>query len=149
MSQMLRVHGWVGVCLMCVAPLLSGCKGEPRGGPRVDTFGVKGKILVDGKPASYLKVECHPDTPDPGVPMMPAAMTGADGSFNIATYEGGDGVPMGTYKLVFVWGEFNLMNGQYSGDKFKGKYSDPKVSEFRLSVAGAPVDLGEIELATK
>jgi hypothetical protein len=77
--------------------------------------------------------------------------TKPDGSFEIATYESGDGVPEGDYVLTFSWQAFNLLSNSYSGpDKLKQRYSDSKASEVRLTVkAGEPTDLGEIKLTTE
>jgi hypothetical protein len=80
--------------------------------------------------------------------MQSTGMTDANGLFTISTYETGDGVPAGQYQLTFVWGQINLMNSQYSGDKLNGKYSDPAKSEHTLTVTDSddPHDLGVIEL---
>jgi hypothetical protein len=127
----------------------SGCKSEPRGGPRKATFPVRGIVLVDGKPAATLKVECHPVTPDPKEPLIPSALTGPDGKFEIGTYESGDGAPPGAYHLTFIWGEYNLLNGSYGGDKLNGQYAKPDQSEIKATVDNKKVDLGEIALKSK
>lgn len=129
----------------------SGCSDDgPQGGPRVATFPVTGRVLVDGKPAGNVQVRCHP-VGDPAVPISIAAYTDQEGHFSIGTYEGSDGAPEGEYKLSFFWGQTNLMTGQYGGpDKLKGRYKDPSKSEIEFSVKpGEPVDLGTIELSTK
>jgi hypothetical protein len=83
--------------------------------------------------------------------MNSTSITAGDGAFSLSTYESGDGVPPGDYTLTFVWGEMNLMNGQYAGDKLEGKYADAATSAIALTVtAGAePQDLGTIELSTQ
>ncbi|OYW24375.1 MAG: hypothetical protein B7Z55_02355 [Planctomycetales bacterium 12-60-4] len=142
---------FVALSLFLALVPLGGCKSEQRGGPRVKTIPVTGVVSVDGSPAASLKVECHRDTPDPAFPMVPTAITAADGKFTIGTYEGSDGAPAGNYHLTFVWGEFNLINGQYSGDKLKKKYADPKASEIKLSISDSDsrIDLGELKLSAK
>ena len=82
--------------------------------------------------------------------MESAALTDANGVFGLSTYESGDGVPPGQYQMTFVWGQINLMNSQYSGDKFNGKYADPAKSEHNLTVTDSdePHDLGVIELSS-
>jgi hypothetical protein len=127
----------------------SGCRSERRGEPRVETTPVRGVILVDGQPAAGVKVECRPVTPDASLPLIPSAMTDEKGRFAIGTYEQGDGAPPGDYQLVCVWGEFNVMNGSYSGDKLKGRYAKPEKSPQKVTVADETVDLGEVPLTTK
>ena len=107
-----------------------GCGGStgPQGGPRVSTVAITGVVKVDGVPAPFLRVVA-----------VPVGGVGA--------------VPMespGQYQMTFVWGQINLMNSQYSGDKFKGKYADPAKSEHNLTVTDSdePHDLGVIELSS-
>lgn len=130
---------------------MAGCgSAGPQGGPRVGTVPVTGIVQVDGTPAGFLQVTAVAKEGAGAVPMNPASVTGADGSFSLSTYESGDGVPAGEYTLTFVWGEMNLMNGQYSGDKLNGKFADPSTSQFSLTVTagGEPQDLGTIELTS-
>jgi hypothetical protein len=129
-----------------------GCGGStgPQGGPRVTTVAVTGVVKVDGAPAPFLRVVAVPVGGVGAVPMESAALTDANGAFGLSTYESGDGVPPGQYQLTFVWGQINLMNSQYSGDKFNGKYADPAKSEHNLTVTDSdePHDLGVIELSS-
>lgn len=130
---------------------ITGCGGStgPQGGPRVSTVPVTGVVKVDGAPASFLRVVAVPAGGAGAVPMESAALTDANGLFELSTYESGDGVPPGQYQLTFVWGQINLMNGQYSGDKFNGKYADAAKSAHQLTVTESdePHDLGVIELS--
>jgi hypothetical protein len=42
------------------------------------------------------------------------------------------------------------MSHSYDGDKFNGRYRDPKKSDVKFTVRkGTPNDLGDIELKTK
>jgi hypothetical protein len=128
----------------------AGCGGTtgPQGGPRVETTTVKGVVKVDGALVPFLRVTAVSADGAGAVPMEPSALTDTEGAFSLSTYESGDGVPAGEYKLTFVWGQINLMNGQYSGDKFKGKYADAAKSEISLTIANGDEsrDLGVIEL---
>ncbi len=127
-----------------------GCRSNtgPQGGTRVSTIQVTGTVHVDGVNAAFLRVTAKPVGGTGAVPLDPSAMTEADGKFTLSTYESGDGIPAGEYKLIFEWGELNLLNGQYSGDKLNGKYADPEKSEVVVKVAAGdkPKDLGTIEL---
>ena len=140
--------------LMCFSGLsLTGCgaSGGPDGEPRTATMEVTGTVHVDGVPAAFLKVTAHPVGGVGAVPLDPSAVTAGDGKFALSTYESGDGIPAGEYKLSFEWGELNLMNGQYSGDKLNGRYAKPESSQVAVKVVAGdePKDLGTIELSSK
>lgn len=141
----------VWVCL-CGLFILAGCGSSgPQGGPRVTTTAVTGTVNVDGAPAAFLRVVAVSSGATSQVPIESSALTSADGKFSLSTYESGDGVPAGTYKLTFYWGEMNLMNGQYSGDKFKGRYADAAKSEVAVTVndGSDAQDVGVINLSMK
>lgn len=120
-------------------------------GNRKETFPVVGVVYVDGEPVGQLAVRCaNIEGIDKQNPTISSCFTDQDGSFQINTYEQGDGVPEGTYVLTFQWGELNLFSKSYDGDKLNGRYSDPEKSEVKFTVKkGEPVDLGAIELTTK
>jgi hypothetical protein len=137
--------------LLAIPLLLTSCSGEAEP-ERLPTSPVTGQIVVDGKPpGSPIQVICHSQAGiDSSHPTYSSCLSDNDGRFAINTYEQGDGVPPGDYVLTFMWGKMNLMSMQYGGpDKFNGKYSDPKTSEFVIGVVeGLPTDLGTIELTT-
>ncbi|MFO1001175.1 MAG: hypothetical protein U0936_12590 [Planctomycetaceae bacterium] len=138
------------VLLLTVIGSAAGCGGStgPQGGPRITTVPVTGTVKVDGVAAAFLRVVAVPAGGVGAVPMESTGMTDANGLFTMSTYETGDGVPAGQYQLTFVWGQLNLMNSQYSGDKLNGKYADPAKSEHKLTITDSdePHDLGVIEL---
>ena len=119
--------------------------------PLMESQNLDGIVHVDGEPASYLRVAAIATGGAGMVPMTPSALTAPDGKFELATYEAGDGVPPGEYQLTFVWGEISLLNGQYTGDKMKGKYAKSAASQYKINVnpGDVPIDLGTIELKTK
>jgi 5-hydroxyisourate hydrolase-like protein (transthyretin family) len=99
---------------------------------------------VDGEPAASLEIECVPES-DAELKRPVISVTDAEGKFSIGTYESGDGLPEGTYVLVFRWVELGIG----ATDKLKGAYADPKKSEFKVTVAaGETNDLGEIALSS-
>jgi hypothetical protein len=145
---MSRLH----LCLLAVVCLTAAsCSSdEPF---RKETFPVIGKVTVDGAaPGSPIQVHCHPvGGMDTTHPTFSQTETLADGTFKISTYESGDGVPEGDYKITFIWQNFNIMTREYSGpDKLNTRYSDPEKAEFKITVKkGEPNDMGEIKLTTK
>ncbi len=134
-----------------------GCGGSgPQGPERVKTVPVVGKVTVDGSTVELPKQiriraflvggKESPTATEPGGTVNP------DGTFSLSTYEAGDGVPVGEYKLTFQLGQQNLLRGRLEGDDFNGKYEDPEKSEYALTVTGdetGPIDMGTIELTTK
>lgn len=142
------------VVLTFVVPAVlacAGCNEERRGPERVPTFPITGVVHVDGKPQSNLLVKSIPaEDAQNAAAVTSSAYTDDKGRFEIGTYESGDGAPVGEYRLTFMWGQRNLMNGRYSGpDKLGDRYSDPKKSEIKVHVnEGEPNELGVIELKT-
>jgi len=134
---------WIGPTLL-VSMLLSGCGSKHISVPRLKTTPVKGTVLVDGQPALGLTVQCCPEPDSAAIKHPVLAITDADGKFSLAMYEDGDGLPEGTYNLIFLW-EF----GMDQTDKLKGAYADPKKSQHVITVVdGGDNDLGIIELSS-
>jgi hypothetical protein len=143
----------VGLLLLVMA----GCGTEENGFQRDPVTNVTGTVLVDGKPQKMVAVRLEriggPDaTATTSKMLTPGGFTDEQGKFSIGTYEGGpesDGAPDGEYQLTFQWGQISLMGGgRYEGDKFKGRYADPKKSQWKVTVAGQAVDVGTINLST-
>lgn len=127
-----------------------GCQDD--GPARKETVPAKGVVYVDGQPAEGLRIQFHSSQAmDEQQPTFSTSYTRQDGSFDVNTYEAGDGIPPGDYALTFMWGQVNPLSMEYSGpDRLKGKYNDPKTSKVKVTVeAGKPVDIGRIELTTK
>ena len=136
--------------ILLIAP---GCTKTPEG-PLLEqdkVAKVTGKLLINGKPEPQVAVRLKRiGAPDANAKtshlLTISAFTEADGTFALGTYASGDGAPDGEYAVIFQWGMRNLMGGNYAGDKFGGKYSDPEKSEHKVTVAGQPIDMGVIEL---
>lgn len=132
-----------------LALALGSCSGKPEFSK--ERFPVTGEVYVDGQPAARLSVTLNDMKGfDPQAPAIPQAVTKQDGTFAISTFEAGDGAPAGEYTATFVWGAPQGLSIDTSVDKLNGKYSDPKTSEFKVTVTeGQPTDMGKIELTTK
>lgn len=113
---------------------------------------VKGRILVDDKPAPDAFVYFHmTDDPDPRR-VRPYGQADEQGLFNVSTYVQGDGAPTGEYVLTFEWKERSgLLKNNFEGrDRLNGKYAKLEDSKQKLSVSGSePKDLGDLKLTTK
>lgn len=142
---------------LIVLSLMLGCgdKGESDF-VRDPVTKVKGRLLIDGKAEPMVTVQLNrvggPDEKAGTSKLLTVSgFTDPEGNFNIGTYDRGpdaDGAPDGEYTVTFLWGQIGLMSGRYEGDKFEGKYADPEKSKWPVTVAGAPVDMGTIELST-
>jgi hypothetical protein len=142
---------WIGcLVLVTLAAVTLGCGSS--GPPRKQTFVVKGKLVVDGQaPGSPIQIVCHPTAGmDTNMPTFSQTESLPDGTFEISTYQAGDGVPVGDYVLTMSWQEMNLISRSYTGpDKLHKKYVDPAASEFKFTVKDKPVDLGELAITAK
>jgi hypothetical protein len=144
------MHRALVCCCALGLIVVMGC--GPSGPPRKETFKVKGKLTVDGAPPELaVQIECHDVKGfDADMPTFSRCDSQEGGVFEIATYQKGDGVPVGEYVLTFTSREFNLMSRDYTGpDKLKNRYKDPEKSEIKFSIVDKSVDLGEIKLTTK
>lgn len=125
----------------------AGCGGEPRGGPRVETFPVTGTVLVNGAPVAGLLVAGHPQG-ESEIKHRLVCNTDEQGAFTLGTYESADGLPQGEYKLTFEWLQGTMLGPET--DKLKGAYADPEKSKYSVKVTkGEENDLGNIELKMK
>ena len=134
-------------CLLLMTIAVAGCESQSD---RNVTSTVKGQVVVDGNPAAGIQVQLIATNGAPATSVS-AAMTTEQGSFEISTYEQGDGAPAGEYSATFTWRELAVMNqGADMPDKLKDRYSNPQSSTFKVKVeSGKPVDMGKIELKTK
>lgn len=132
--------------VLCLSMLLlTGCSEPQRGGPRVNTAPVTGTVTVDGQPAAYLQVDCHPDAGSE-IKYPISTVTDDKGNFVFTTYEANDGLPPGSYTLTFSWPEPGLV----PKDRLKGAFTNPQKSKQKISVVKEQDNsVGTIALTTK
>jgi hypothetical protein len=118
--------------------LVPACR-ERRYDP-VPLYPVRGKVLFNGQPAPGAEVRFHPVTPSEKGIFSPAGRVEADGSFALTTYENKDGAPPGEYTVTVRWDEVSYAEGTLP-DRLKGRYSDPKKSQWRVRVREGANDL--------
>src|SRR5687767_1253519 len=71
-------------------------------------YPVRGKVLVNGKPAEGVTVVFHPQDDNDPKPVQPSAITAADGSFSLRGFivqqrELKEGAPAGKYLVTCIW----------------------------------------------
>jgi hypothetical protein len=86
-----------GLCMAaCTAVVFAaGCSGEKK----IPTFPVTGKVLTaEGGPVDHALIVLHPQSSNATAP-KPRGTTNADGSFELSTFNTGDGAPEGRYQV--------------------------------------------------
>jgi hypothetical protein len=86
------------VCLAAVL-LCPACAGDGHKA----VYPVRGRVLVDGKPAARALVSFHPVGDGGRDAVHPTGYVDADGRFTLTTYVTGDGAPTGEYRVSVVW----------------------------------------------
>ena len=126
--------------VLAFATLVWGCHRQ-RGPERVPTVPVRGLVTVNGLPAADLTVRLHAlDGPEGEAGVYtahPYAQTDGDGTFELSTYEQGDGVAAGTYAVTFEWLTYNALQNTYGKpDRLGGRYADPETTGYEITVTG-------------
>lgn len=129
------IHRWA---VFAVA-VVSGC-----GGPdyeTIPTYPATGRVTVNGVPAAGAVVRLYPKAPQPGVkyPLTPSGKVDDQGSYQLTTYEGTDGAPLGAYVVTLEWPdpEWRPPGGGIPPpppDRLKGRFADPKRSTIAVTV---------------
>jgi hypothetical protein len=123
----------------------------PKVKDKVPLAKVKGKVLVDGQPASGVIVRYAPENPVAETRKEVLGrfyvMTNSKGDFALRTYANGDGVPFGDYLLTMTWFSQDKDEILRAGevDKLGGQYAKTPYSKFKVEAA-KEIDLGTIEL---
>jgi hypothetical protein len=128
----------------------AGCgSGGPKPVNPKQVVPVTGIVHVDGEPNRGLKVRIAPDPmPADGKVTLPTiGRCDDEGKFSLTTYYQDDGAPIGEFSLLF---ELDMNPSGSKQDFFRGKYSNPRASQHKLSVKGdeESIDLEVIELTS-
>ncbi len=102
--------------------------------------------MINGEPAMGAMVVLHPSGGKPidSRDSRPKGPVQADGSFELMTYQNGDGAPVGAYDVAILWLAEPESNSPW--DKLNGQLSHPKQTDIRLSVREGQPELEPIEL---
>lgn len=139
-------------CLFFLTLIAYGCgSSEP---PRLKTFPVSGKVLVNGQPANHAEVTFHSKSPlknAEGRDVFPFAITQADGTFDVLTYSEADGAPPGQYDVTITWPLVKQEGGEdiYGPDRLKGKFGYPSSPVVSVTIEEKENILPPIELKTR
>jgi hypothetical protein len=134
-QQLLQPRGaYAAVVLAASVAIASlGCS---KADDHVAVYPVKGKIQYQGKPINGAFVTLQPKAAVEGVP-GPRATVAADGTFEVSTFNGGDGAPEGDYTLTVQWYKAIVRDHELIGgpNALPAKYASPKTSGLLVSVA--------------
>jgi len=115
----------------------------------LETYPVRGIVLVDGKPAKDAIVTFHPKEQTGDRPYLPTGQTNENGEFALATFVAGDGVPTGEYSVTVVWPvRRNPISTLWEGDKLNGRYANKGKTTLRVTVEKQPLQLPPFELTS-
>jgi len=114
---------------VCLALLLAAIGCGSRQPERVKIYPARGAVIFKGQPAAGAIVRVH------GVAgATPRAVVRKDGTFALTTYEAGDGVPPGRYRVSVYW----RRQGQEDGDEgpflIPERYSRPESSGLEIEI---------------
>lgn len=144
-----RTRAAFGLLLVASFPALSSC--TPQDG-RVPVFPVRGILLVGGEPAEGAIIAFHPTSSSEAKTTNPNGRVQADGTFELTTYESGDGAPAGEYVATIFWPEppqSPIDHPAMGPDRLKNRYADPSTSSIRVSVSEGENLLEPIRLDAK
>src|SRR5262245_25115697 len=139
--------------LVTLTVFLSSCGRKDRLG----VYPVKGKILVDGKPAEGACISLFPkNAPERdefgkdasgNLPYFPSGRADEKGEFALSTLVSGDGAPAGEYAVNITWPvRYNLVSKLWEGDKLKGRYGDRKKPALHTTIEPQAQELPPFEL---
>lgn len=121
---------------------LIGCGGDDW---QAVTYPARGTILINGQAPVGAVVELRAAAESPDVRnSRPWAIVQADGSYELSTYERGDGAPAGDYKLTVRWPPD--VNQPSMADRLAGAYANAKKSPWTVTVRAADNTLPPIEI---
>jgi hypothetical protein len=128
---------WIAVGLVVI--IAADCLINVFGDPLVpfkppSTVPVTGTVLVGGKPKAGVRVTYHPQFDIGAVKFTPNGITNSAGKFTLSSGKPGDGAPPGEYVVVFDFPVVTSGGIEKEIDLFKGKYSDPAASRWKVKV---------------
>lgn len=99
------------------------------------TVPAEGTVLLKGKPVAGIRVTYHPQFDVGRVKFTPNGTTNPEGKFVLGSARPNDGAPPGEYIVTFDY-PYTKTDGpiEEETDWFKGKYSDPAKSPWKVKV---------------
>lgn len=82
----------------------------------------------------------------------PQGTVAEDGTFQVTTYQAGDGIPVGEYQIGILW--FDNPDSANARDKLMGKFAKPETSGLKVTIEKGsnllpPIELNKVQLASR
>lgn len=132
--------------------LLSGCGAEEE--IRPELFPAQGSLIINGKPAAGALLVLSPAD---GKPIdergsRPRATVQDDGTFQVTTYQSGDGAPAGEYQVGVLW--FENPDANEPWDRLGNQYANPEKTGIRVSIQAGenqwePIKIDKARLSSR
>jgi hypothetical protein len=136
----MAVLAFIAVCLLACAS----CGGN---GPALHP--VRGKVLVDGRPAAGATVVFQP-VQDSAEALKPSGRVGDDGTFRLDSYPHGQGAPAGEYIVLVTWFAADPRDPDNLKNKLPARYGErDKTPLPRTTVKNGSNDLNPFNLSAK
>lgn len=146
MARFRIVRGF-GVLLAAqlVALSLTGCSEKPVWEV---AYRASGSLSFRGKPIANADIVLFPEDSTWPETVRPRARTGADGTFEVWTYEPGDGAPAGAYKVTLVRTEVGFSKGAVVAkpNDLPAKYGRAESTDVRVTINPGENQLPAISL---
>jgi hypothetical protein len=114
------------------------------GNGRVPVYPVTGKVLMGGKPLPRATLVFHPTGDSP---LHPVGTVDDDGSFQLTTYDQGDGAPAGKYQVTVEWRRLATINDDRPpANSLPARYARPDSSGLLATIAPGENVLPPFEL---
>lgn len=125
---------------------LAGCgRSSP---PRVETYPARGVVTYQGQPAGGAFIALHPKGGAQDNAPTPTAIVRSDGTYELTTYDAGDGLPTGEYVVTLQWRKATRSGNEFlpGPNLLPAKYSRPETSDIVVRVATGQNQLPPIAL---
>ena len=138
------------------------CDDTPPLAGSIPVHPVTGTVLVKGQPAADVQVTFHPANSAPKAPSQPgessspipspSGKTNAEGKFQLHTYFGNDGAPVGEYTVSLSFAgsaetrDIMSKNQTTANVKIPAKYADPKKSGLVATVKEGNNEIAPFEI---
>jgi hypothetical protein len=127
--------------------LAAGCD-RPAEPHRVAVFKTKGAISYLGQAVPGAFVVLHPRASSDAAVPTPTAHVKPDGTFEVSTYDAGDGAAAGEYTVTVEWRQLLQQQGEFvpGPNVLPAKYGHPTTSDLVVRIAEGQNDLPPITL---
>lgn len=146
---MMKIVSILGIALsLCV---IAGCGNDWQ----APTHPASGKVTVNGTPANGAVITLHAVNQKVDIRnSRPYGIADARGTFNLRTYEAGDGAPVGEYDVTVTWPLDVTKMELAMVDQLDGKFARPAQSQWKVNITDGEniipnIDITNVKLKTK